>query len=132
METAVVIENMTEIVSNYSQSLSDAQLVSQPNDQSRPSAIGSDRQITTGQESESDNESSPKIPRLEETEKSEISEQQNSTSTETVSKYKVGAYSQWLFCPNSAWRHYKLERVYPMTVVSILPHAEFRCNDHRE
>ena len=96
METAVVIENMTEIVSNYSQPLSDAQLVGQPNDQSSPSVSGSDSQITTSQESESDNESSPKIPRLEETEeidKSEISEEQNSTLTETVSKYKVGAYS---------------------------------------
>ena len=67
METAVEI-NETEFVANYSQSLSDAQLVSQPSDngESSPSTSGSDSQMTTSQESESDNESSPKIPRLEE------------------------------------------------------------------
>ena len=27
---------------------------------------------------------------------------------------------------------YKVERVFPMVVVSILPHAEFGPNDHRE
>ena len=28
--------------------------------------------------------------------------------------------------------HYELERFFPMVVVSILPHAEFGPNDHRE
>ena len=90
METAVKI-NETEFVSNYSQSLSDAQLVSQPNDhgQSSPSTSGSDSQMTTSQESESDNESSPKVPRLEETGEagqSELPEEQNASPTETVSE----------------------------------------------
>ena len=98
METAVKI-NETEFVSNYSQMpLSDAQLVSQPNDHgqssdSSPSTSGSDSQTTTSQESESDNESSPKIPRLEETgetDQSEITEEQNSSPTETVSKIYSG------------------------------------------
>ena len=97
METAVKI-NETEFVSNYSQPLSDAQLVSQPNDHgqssdSSPSTSGSDSQTTTSQESESDNESSPKIPRLEETggtDESEITEEQNSSPTETVSKIYSG------------------------------------------
>ena len=97
METAVKI-NKTEFVSNYSQPLLDAQLLSQPNDQgqssdSSPSTSGSDSQLTTSQESESDNESSPKIPRLEETgetDQSEITEEQNSLPTETVSKIYSG------------------------------------------
>merc|ERR1711990_565389 len=88
METAVEI-NETEFVANYSQSLSDAQLVSQPSDhgQSSPSTSGSDSQMTTSQESESDNESSPKIPRLEEngeTDQSEAPDEQNASPTETV------------------------------------------------
>ena len=92
METAVEInENMTEFVTNYSQSLSDAQLVSQPSDngQSSPSTSGSDSQMTTSQESESDNESSPKIPRLEEngeTDQSEAPDGQNASITEIVSE----------------------------------------------
>ena len=90
METAVKI-NETEFVSNYSQRLPDAQLVSQPSDhgQSSPSTSGSDSQMTTSQESESDNESSPKIPRLEETgetDQSEAPDKQNGSPTETVSE----------------------------------------------